>query len=85
MTHANALDLNKQLPKMYTDYPSISMDVTPTMNIIALMVHGEYSTYVIILSQNNYIEFPLLNSCVQQLMDSLLKTIVISTMKTTSF
>ena len=44
-----------------------------------------YSTYVIILSQNNYIEFPLLNSCVQQLMDSLLKTIVISTMKTTSF
>ena len=48
MTHANALDLNKQLPKMYTDYPSISMDVTPTMNIIALMVHGEYSAYVII-------------------------------------
>ena len=48
MTHANALDLNKQLPKMYTDYPSISMDVTPTMNIIALMVHGEYSTNVII-------------------------------------
>ena len=47
MTHANVLDLNKQLPKMYTDYPSISMDVTLTMNIIALMVHGEYSTYVI--------------------------------------
>ena len=47
MTHANVLDLNKQLPKMYTDYPSISMGVTPTMNIIALMVHGEYSTYVI--------------------------------------
>ena len=23
------------------------MGVTPTMNIIALMVHGEYSTYVI--------------------------------------
>ena len=48
MTLANALDLNKQLPKMYTDYPSISMDVTPTMNIISLMVHGEYSAYVII-------------------------------------
>ena len=79
MTHANVLDLNKQLPKMYTDYPSISMGVTPTMNIIALMVHGEYSTYVIFCLKTTRIFIFVL------FVDSLLKTSVISTMKTTIF
>ena len=55
------------------------MGVTPTMNIIALMVHGEYSTYVIFCLKTTRIFIFVL------FVDSLLKTSVISTMKTTIF